>query len=80
MPRYRLKYGETTEFEGQGFAEFKKALTDVAAAKLAPITEEMARLQKDPGYIDSVLTDGGERAAAIAAPILAEIKATVGFL
>ncbi|WP_262693490.1 tryptophan--tRNA ligase [Kordiimonas aquimaris] len=68
------------EFEGQGFAEFKKALTDVAAAKLAPITEEMARLQKDPGYIDSVLASGGERAAAIAAPILAEIKSTVGFL
>lgn len=68
------------EFEGQGFAEFKKALTDVAAEKLAPITEEMARLQKDPAYIDSVLSDGGDRAAAIAAPILAEIKNTVGFI
>jgi len=68
------------EYEGKGFGDFKKALTDVVIDKLSPITIEMARLQKDPEYIDGVLKDGGERAAAIAAPILAEIKRTVGYL
>ncbi len=67
-------------YEGKGFGDFKKALTDVAVAKLSPITEEMARLQKDPAYIDSVLAEGGERAAAIANPILDEVKRAVGFL
>ncbi|WP_420430661.1 tryptophan--tRNA ligase [Kordiimonas sp.] len=68
------------EYEGKGFGDFKKALTDVAVAKLAPITEEMARLQKDTAYIDSVLAEGGERASAIADPILKEVKRAVGFL
>jgi len=68
------------EFEGKGFGDFKKALTDLAVANLAPITEEMARLEKDPAYIDSVLKAGSERANAIAEPILSEVKRAVGFL
>lgn len=68
------------EYEGKGFADFKKALTDVVVTKLAPITTEMARLQKDPAYIDSVLAEGGERADAIAAPILQEVKDAVGYI
>lgn len=68
------------EFEGQGFGDFKKALTDVVVSKLAPITEEMARLQADPGYIDGVLKDGAERAAVLAEPVLAEVKRAVGYL
>lgn len=68
------------EFEGQGFGAFKAALTDVVVDKLAPITSEMTRLQNDPAYIDKVLADGAERASAVAEPILAEIKRTVGYL
>lgn len=68
------------EYEGQGFAEFKKALTDVVAAKLAPITEEMARLEKEPDYIDGILAEGAERASALAEPVLAEVKKAVGYL
>lgn len=68
------------QYEGKGFGDFKKALTEVVVDKVAPITGEMARLQKDPAYIDSVLKDGGERAQAIAEPILAEVKETIGFL
>ena len=40
----------------------------------------MARLVKDPGYLDSVLRDGTDRAKAIANPILDEIYDIVGFL
>ncbi|WP_417449061.1 tryptophan--tRNA ligase [Kordiimonas sp.] len=68
------------QYEGKGFGDFKKALTDVAVAKLAPITGEMARLQKDEAYIDSVLHSGAERATAIAEPILSEVKDAIGFL
>jgi tryptophanyl-tRNA synthetase len=35
---------------------------------------------KDPGHVDAVLHDGAERATALAAPILAEVYKTVGFL
>jgi tryptophanyl-tRNA synthetase len=40
----------------------------------------MRRIAADPGYIDGVLRDGAARAAAIAAPILAETYRIVGFL
>ena len=68
------------EYEGKGFGDFKKALTEVVVSKLAPITEEMKRLQGDPGYIDAILKDGGERAQALSEPILAEVKKAVGYL
>ena len=67
-------------FAGQQFSAFKKALTERAVERLSPITAEMRRLLADPGYIDQVLREGGERADAIAAPILAETKRIVGFL
>ncbi|NIY75113.1 tryptophan--tRNA ligase [Thalassospira sp. HF15] len=68
------------EHGGTQFSGFKQALTDVVVENLAPITEEMARLNADPAYIDSVLAKGAERANAIAQPILKEVKEIVGFL
>jgi tryptophanyl-tRNA synthetase len=62
------------------FSEFKAHLADLAVAKLAPVAAEMRRLAADPGYIDSVLRDGRDRADAIARPILAEVYRMVGFL
>ncbi|MBC08220.1 tryptophan--tRNA ligase [Thalassospira sp.] len=68
------------EHGGTQFSGFKQALTDVVVENLAPITEEMARLNADPAYIDSVLAKGAERANVIAQPILKEVKEIVGFL
>ncbi|MCH8861820.1 MAG: tryptophan--tRNA ligase [Proteobacteria bacterium] len=68
------------DFAGQGFADFKAALTDLAVEKLGPLTAEMIRLKDDPGYVDGVLRDGARRAAAIAEPILREVRDIVGFL
>ncbi len=67
-------------FAGQGFGAFKPALTEVAVDKLAPITTEMRRLMADKAEIDRVLARGAERANAIAAPILGEVKSAVGFI
>ncbi|MBL8573072.1 MAG: tryptophan--tRNA ligase [Hyphomicrobiaceae bacterium] len=68
------------EYGGQQFSAFKRALTDLAVAKLSPITGEMQRLVADAAYIDTVLKEGGERAQAIAAPIMDDVKDIVGFL
>ena len=68
------------DFAGSQFSRFKQALTDVAVAKLGPIGAEMKRLMEDPGYVDQVLKDGGDRARALAAPVLAEVYDVVGFL
>jgi tryptophanyl-tRNA synthetase len=68
------------EFAGTSFSDFKSRLADLAVEKLAPIAAEMRRLMADPGYLDSILREGAERAAAIAEPILGETYRTVGFL
>ena len=67
-------------FEGKGFADFKKEMTDVAVARLGPMGSEMKRMVEDPEHVDSVLRDGAERARALADPILAEVYDIVGFL
>lgn len=69
-----------TKFAGEGFGTFKQHLADLAVAKLGPIQSEMRHLVDDTEAVDAVLRDGAERARAIAEPILAEIKETVGFL
>lgn len=68
------------EYGGTGFADFKKILVDVAVAHLGPITGEMARLMNDPAEIDRILFNGAERAAALAAPVMEEVRQTVGLL
>jgi tryptophanyl-tRNA synthetase len=68
------------EFGGGQFSTFKKALADVAVAKLAPITSEMTRLSADPAEIDRILADGARRARAIAHPIMNEVKDIVGLV
>lgn len=68
------------EFGGSQFSTFKKALADVAVARLTPVNAEMRRLVSDPAEIDRILKDGSERARAIAEPILAETKRLVGFI
>ncbi len=68
------------KFGGEQFSTFKQHLADLAVAKLAPIQDEMRRLMADPGHVEGVLADGAARARALAEPILAEVKDTVGYL
>lgn len=68
------------EHGGKPFSAFKAALTDLLVATLSPIAAEMRRLLADPGAIESVLRRGAERAAALAAPTIAEVEETVGFV
>jgi len=68
------------EYAGAGWGKFKPALADLAVAKLAPISGEMARLMDDPAEIDRLLATGADKARALAEPILAQAYDIVGFL
>ncbi len=68
------------EHGGKPFSAFKAALTDLLVAALSPIAAEMRRLLADRGAIEAVLRRGAERAAALAAPTMAEVQETVGFI
>ncbi|MBK8839995.1 MAG: tryptophan--tRNA ligase [Hyphomonadaceae bacterium] len=67
------------EFGGKGFGVFKPALADLAVAKLGPVAETMRRLMNDPAEVDAILRDGGDRANAIARPVMEEVRRVVGF-
>ena len=67
------------QFAGEGFGVFKPALAELAVEKLAPVTAQMRALMADPGEIDRILADGSERAAAIAAPVMEEVRRVIGF-
>ena len=69
-----------TDYAGKGFGQFKPALADLAVAKLGPIRDEMLRLLNDRGAIDSILRDGAERAATLAAPTLRRAQEAMGLL
>ena len=67
-------------FAGRNFSEFKEALSELAVDLLGRIGREMRRLMTEPGYIDSVLRRGAERATAIADPVLREAQEICGLL
>jgi tryptophanyl-tRNA synthetase len=67
------------EYGGKGFGTFKPALADLAVEHLSPITDEMRRFLNDPAAIDAALTKGADKANAVAAPIIEEVRRVVGF-
>ena len=54
-----------SQFAGQQFSALKEALAELAIAKIAPIGDEMRRLNDDPGAVDAVLADGAARPAPL---------------
>src|SRR5918994_3418178 len=65
-------------FAGQGFGTFKPALADAVIALLTPLRTRLDEFRKDPAMLDAVLEDGAAKAAALAAPTLAQAYESVG--
>ncbi|OAN71897.1 tryptophan--tRNA ligase [Sulfitobacter sp. EhC04] len=68
------------EVGGQQFGTFKPLLADLAVAKMAPISSEMARLMDDPAEIDRILARGAEQAREITTPILKKTYEIIGMV
>jgi tryptophanyl-tRNA synthetase len=80
---YAAMVGETEaqvlqRFAGQGFGAFKPALAEAAIALLEPLRNRLTELRQDTGALDAILAAGAEKAAALAAPTLAEAYRAVG--
>tara|TARA_B100000575_G_C23130454_1_gene655689 strand:- start:691 stop:1695 length:1005 start_codon:yes stop_codon:yes gene_type:complete len=67
------------EFNGKNFAAFKKKLSEVVIEKISPISREIAKIKKDPSFIDKVLLDGGQNADKLASKKIKKIKEIIGF-
>jgi len=66
------------EFEGQGYGDFKKAVAEAVVELLAPVRERYADLRPDEAALEVALAAGAEKARAIAAPTLAEVRERMG--
>jgi tryptophanyl-tRNA synthetase len=63
---------------GIGYGDFKKRLLEAYEARFEPMRVRRAELLADPGYVDSVLARGAEKARAAAAPVIDRVRRAVG--
>jgi tryptophanyl-tRNA synthetase len=66
------------EFDGSGYGDFKGAVADAVVDYLAPVRERYNELRSDEAAIEEQLAAGAEKARAIAAPVLADVREAMG--
>ncbi len=66
------------EFDGSGYGDFKAAVADAVADYLAPVRERYAELRPDEAAIEETLIVGADKARAIAAETLADVRDAMG--
>jgi tryptophanyl-tRNA synthetase len=68
-----------SEFEGSGYGDFKKAVAEAVVEYLDPVRERYEELRPDEAELDRILGLGAEKARAMAAPVLADVRERMGF-
>jgi tryptophanyl-tRNA synthetase len=66
------------EFAGSGYGDFKQAVGEAVAERLAPVRERYAELRPDEEALEATLREGAERARSIASGTLVEARAAMG--
>lgn len=67
------------EFEDKGYGDFKMAVGEAVVSVLKPLQDEVARLEKDKAYIDSIIKNNAEKANYYAMKTLRKVQKKVGF-
>jgi tryptophanyl-tRNA synthetase len=62
-----------------GYGAFKDTVADQVVEFLAPVRERYAELRPDEATLEAILASGAEKARAIAAGTLAEVRGRMGF-
>ena len=68
------------EFDGKGYGDFKLAVGEACADKLAPVQERFNQYMADKSFLESVMKTGAEKAAKTAYKTLSKVYKKVGFL
>jgi tryptophanyl-tRNA synthetase len=66
------------EFDGSGYGDFKTAVAESVVEFLAPVRERYQELRPDEAALEDALGAGAEKARAIAAETLAEVRSAMG--
>ncbi len=64
--------------DARGYGDLKAAAAEAITAMLAPVRERYAALRADEAALEAVLAEGAAKAEALAAPVLAEVRAAMG--
>jgi tryptophanyl-tRNA synthetase len=67
------------DFAGKGYGDFKLAVGETVADKLAPIQKRQAELLADKDYLNSVLEKGADTAYKTARKTLSKVYKKIGF-
>jgi tryptophanyl-tRNA synthetase len=68
-----------SEFDGAGYGDFKKAVAEAVVELLEPVQARYEELRADQAELDRIFAVGAEKAAAIAAPVLADVRERMGY-
>jgi tryptophanyl-tRNA synthetase len=68
------------ECASMGWGMFKPLLAEAAVEALRPLQESYREIRGEEGFLEQVLRDGRERAAAVAGRTLARVRQALGFL
>jgi tryptophanyl-tRNA synthetase len=66
------------DWEGEGYGAFKLAVGEALVELLAPVRERYRELRADEPELERALAAGAERARAIAAPTIGEVRKAMG--
>ncbi|WP_071518867.1 tryptophan--tRNA ligase [Geitlerinema sp. PCC 9228] len=67
------------ECQDMGWGQFKPLLAETTVEALKPIQQKYQEIVRDRGYLESVLRQGREKAAAIAEQTLQRVRDALGF-
>ncbi|HTT70268.1 MAG TPA: tryptophan--tRNA ligase [Anaeromyxobacteraceae bacterium] len=65
---------------GVGYGTYKKKLVDYFHATFGEARRRHEELERDPGEVERILSDGARRARELAAPLMASVRRAVGLL
>lgn len=66
------------KFAGQGYGTLKKEVAEVAVESLTGVQQRYTEIREDPSYVEQILTDGAQRAAAVADDTLGRARQLLG--
>ena len=68
------------EFRGKGYGDFKAAVGEAVADKLAPMQDEFRRISADKTYIEDCMKKGAEKAYKVSRKTLQKVRKKIGFI
>lgn len=68
------------DFNGKGYAEFKKSLADILIEELAIFRTKKQELEKSPEIIEYILTQGANKARQIAQETMRKVRTAMGLI